>query len=50
MTENGAKNNTNKEIFEEELESRESTCPREWLNINPDHIQWNKESFLSRLP
>lgn len=50
MTEDGAKNNTNKEIFEEELESRESTFPREQLNINPGHIQWNKGSFLSRLP
>lgn len=39
MTEDGAKNNTNKEIFEEELESRESTFPRERLNINPGHIQ-----------
>lgn len=48
MTANGAKDDMNKETFEEEGEGRESTCPRDWLNINPDLFQWNKERFLSR--
>lgn len=46
MTVNGAKDNMNKETFEDEGEGRESTCPRDRLNINPDLFQWNKGSFL----
>jgi len=39
MTAKGAKADMNKEAFEEEGEGRASTCPRDWLNINPDLFQ-----------
>lgn len=46
MKASGAKDDMNKEALEEEGEGRKTTCPSDWLNINPDLFQWNKGSFL----